>query len=452
LRSIGIQFDRTPLDWFYQFLDPLLLKNNLFESIVFLHSQPPGFNIFLGGVLALGKTPSVILFNLLYISMGLITVMLLHALLRYLEVPRTLSLAASIFFMLSPPVILYENWLFYTYPVTMLILLSAFLLYQYLERPRSSTLILFFSTLVLIILTRTIFHTLWFIAIIVWLLYLQRSRSKQILLCALAPFILISAVHTKNMILFQQTGFSSWFGMNIAKMTLTVPLHKLQEDIDKGVLSPIACLEPFGTPEEYHRFACFNTMTHIPALDMPYKSTGYPNYNHLGYLSVSQQYLKAARHLIIKYPHYYLLSVVKAIYAYLQPCSDRAIFVHENRSRIGIWTTIYEDYLLGNRLRSLWHTTFKNRYGQGRIVHLNFLFFTAPFIIGWSLYTLWKKKLHQSRTRCAVHLFLVSTIIYVTFIGNMLEMSENMRFRFLVVPFFYVLFCLFFKQIFKKSQ
>lgn len=452
LRCIGIQFDQTPLDWFYQFLDPMLLKHNLVESIVYLHSQPPGFNLFLGCVLALGKSHAYTMFSLLYMVMGLIMILLLFKVLRYMDIPRKFALGATIFFMLSPPVILYENWLFYTYPVAMLLLVSAFLLYTYLKHQRTSTLIIFFSCCAAIVLTRTLFHTFWFIAILGWLLYLRRQRVKQILLCALIPLVILAGLHIKNFMLFRQTGYSSWFGMNIAKMTLTVPLHTLQAEYENGKVSRLAQIEPFGAPEEYYPFAHFDTTTHVPVLDMEYKSTGYPNYNHIAYISVSQQYLTTAHYLISKYPLYYLLSIVKALYAYFQPSSDEAIFVNNNRLRIKIWTLLYEDYILGGALRFLWQATFTNRYSQERIIHLNFLFFFTPFIIIWGWINQWKKKNVQGDARNSLFMFIISTITYVTVIGNALEMSENMRFRFLIVPFFYILFCLFFKQLFNKKS
>jgi hypothetical protein len=41
----GIRFDGTPLLWFWQYLDPRLLKGKLLESVFYMHSQPPLFNV-----------------------------------------------------------------------------------------------------------------------------------------------------------------------------------------------------------------------------------------------------------------------------------------------------------------------------------------------------------------------------------------------------------------------
>src|SRR4051812_43825834 len=39
----GLRFDASPLDFYYQFVDPALLRTRLWESVTHLHSQPPGF-------------------------------------------------------------------------------------------------------------------------------------------------------------------------------------------------------------------------------------------------------------------------------------------------------------------------------------------------------------------------------------------------------------------------
>ena len=42
--SAGIDFDVRPLQFYVQFIDPELLRARLFESLFYLHTQPPGFN------------------------------------------------------------------------------------------------------------------------------------------------------------------------------------------------------------------------------------------------------------------------------------------------------------------------------------------------------------------------------------------------------------------------
>lgn len=53
----GVRFDMTPLEEFWQYLDVNLLRSRLLESLWYLHSQPPLYNLYLGLVLKL--TPNL---------------------------------------------------------------------------------------------------------------------------------------------------------------------------------------------------------------------------------------------------------------------------------------------------------------------------------------------------------------------------------------------------------
>ncbi len=125
---IGIRFDNSTLTWFYQFLDIQDLKTDLLRSIFYLHIQPPLFNLFLGLVLNLTPGKELFVFQFIYSLMGLAMVILLFKLLSEFNVPAIRALIISLFFMISPPVVLFENWLFYEYPVALLLLLSCYFL------------------------------------------------------------------------------------------------------------------------------------------------------------------------------------------------------------------------------------------------------------------------------------------------------------------------------------
>src|SRR5437868_15126712 len=68
---LGVRFDMTPLGKFDQILDPVLLRTNLLQSLWYLHSQPPAFNLGLGIVLKLFPGYEGIAFHASWILMGL---------------------------------------------------------------------------------------------------------------------------------------------------------------------------------------------------------------------------------------------------------------------------------------------------------------------------------------------------------------------------------------------
>ena len=70
---IGLSFDASSLGYFWQILDPKLLRNNLVESVLNSHFQPPAFNFFLGAVLQLFPDHSTLVFQYFFMLFGFLT-------------------------------------------------------------------------------------------------------------------------------------------------------------------------------------------------------------------------------------------------------------------------------------------------------------------------------------------------------------------------------------------
>jgi hypothetical protein len=438
---LGVRFDMSPLQWFYQYIDPVLLKENLMQSLVYLHSQPPVYNLYLGVVLKYGGLYAPVVFRATYLITGMLSLFALYTFMRLVRIHHAVAFFCTAFFAVSPPVLFYENWLFYTYPLAFVLCLSAFLLLVSLKTRSPVYLFLFFIALSCLVLTRTLFHTVWFVAIFCWLLIHHNKNRKRIVLSALVPFLLICSVHAKNYLLFRQPTLTSWFGMNLMKMTFTIPRHLVQQEILAGAVTDIALIMPFQAPETYQQYMPEDSMTGIPVLDNRYKSTGAVNFNYHGYRNISHQYFAAADHLIRRYPQYYGQSVIKAAYQFLRPCSDSIIITGHNRRSLHAWVTVYEQYLLGDVLKNAWHTTFTNQFGHRRTVHVNLLYLFIPllYLFGTLIACRKSRLLAFSPDELFSIRYIMLTIGYVTIVGNLFDASENMRFRFLIVPFLYVI-------------
>src|SRR5215204_3752981 len=66
-----LRFDDTPLYYYLQFVDPLLLQTDLLRSVTHLHSQPPLFNLLIGLVLKAFPIHYTLAFNVIYAALGL---------------------------------------------------------------------------------------------------------------------------------------------------------------------------------------------------------------------------------------------------------------------------------------------------------------------------------------------------------------------------------------------
>jgi hypothetical protein len=132
--ALGLRFDANSLSWFWQYIDPALLKTRLLESLFYFHAQPPLYNLWLGVLLKLFGGQFRDASHGTYVLVGLVGTGALALFLAKLGVPRLLAVVLALAFFLSPTAILYENWLFYEYPVAVLLIFAVLTLYLFLER------------------------------------------------------------------------------------------------------------------------------------------------------------------------------------------------------------------------------------------------------------------------------------------------------------------------------
>jgi hypothetical protein len=237
-------------------------------------------------------------------------------------------------------------------------------------------------------------------------------------------------------------------------MTFTVPFEKVRQHTEREEISSVALIRPFREPDAYRAYANFDTLTGISVLDKQYKSTGAVNFNHIGYIPVSKKYYSAACNLISKYPNYYAHSIAKAFYTYLRPCADSKIISGNNRRKMNVWVDFYEKYLVGDIMRKIWKTKYVNRFGQQRTIHINFLYVFIPIIYIWGIIVSirGRKMLLLKKSELHVLQYIMFNIIYITVIGNLIEVGENMRFRFLVLPLIYILMVTMITYFSEKSR
>ena len=77
-----VRFDDTPLYYYLQFVDPLLLQNDLIRSVTHLHSQPPLFNLLVGVVLKVFPEHYTFAFNAIYVGLGATLIVCMFRLMR----------------------------------------------------------------------------------------------------------------------------------------------------------------------------------------------------------------------------------------------------------------------------------------------------------------------------------------------------------------------------------
>lgn len=436
---LGIRLDDEPLAYFWQYLDTEELRDNLLQSLFYQHIQPPLYNLYLGIGLKTGDP--LLFYRATALAFGLALHLGLYRLARRLSIRAWLASAAAITFAFHPASILMETWLFYTYPVAAMLVVSAVLLHRGLEAKRGGALFLAFTCMALVVATRSLFHAVWMVAAIALVVLFARRRWRVIAI-AIVPLLLAGSVYVKNWVVFGRPVASSWMGFSLSRLT-TTKLSDLERDawMDEGALSDLAAHPPWLPLSHYPRSyrAVPEGLPDIPVLTAERRRNGHLNFNHAAYLAIGDRYAQDARVVLERAPELWWDSTKHAWTLHFLPIHDYTFF-HARRRAAGPWMRRIEsgyEWIAGSGFAGwTWDEpmpAFEERPG-----------WVWAGLMGVALIVALVVAVRRRRARpTAITLvYCVMTIVFVAVIGNSLEVGENQRFRFLSEPLTWVLMTL----------
>lgn len=422
---LNVRFDASPLDYFVQFADPQLLKDDLIRSIFYMHSQPPLFNLFLGLVLKLFPETYALVFHLVYLTLGLLFAISLLLVLEKLGVATPLNLILASIFMVAPATVLYENWLFYTYPVAALLCFSALVLHKFVSERRLRYGAIFFATLAVIALTRGIFGIAWFAVFALMLLRFMKLSRKKVICACTVPLLLICFVSFKDQYVFGHSTGYAYLGPNIAeKLTRYVRPSLRDALIQDGKVSRLL-FEPTFVPISQYRELGEIPKTGIAILDLEMKSTGHKNFHHIGYVEVSTMYLKDSVYLLFNHPELYLQSLKGAFTrGYFLP-SSASIQYNPGYEHVRGLDRYFNAIFLGQRKPG----------GNGVFLLIGF---PLLMVYGSSrVYKIWRGAPTATELPYMVTLlFMLLNVLYVTAITTLISFDDFSRYRFDIDAFY----------------
>jgi hypothetical protein len=435
----GVRFDASSLPWFWQYIDPALLRLNITQSLWYLHSQPPAFNLLLGVIVNLFPGREALPLAACYLVFGLLLAAALFLLLKELGVPVTTNVALAAVYLASPACVLYENWLFYTYPLTLLLLLGALFWQRFAGRGRFLDALLLFVCAALLALTWSLFHLVWLLGLVIALVLFRRRDWRRVVAAAAVPVLVVVLWYGKNLVQVGEFTGSTWFGMNASKMTnsmLTAPERKAL--FDNGTISAVSMVPPFSDPGKYRGATLSPVRTGIPVLDQETKPSGIPNFNNRLYLDVSRQYGRDAFAILRAHPSAYLRGLAESYLLYFLP-ANAYLFLNNNAAHIkGLvrFASILSGRFSYHADHTLRQTQPGRYYGQGLlntgwflvIAYLLVLILGPVSLLRHSPFTLSRPSLF----------FLWFNVAWMTFVANALEVGENNRFRFVTDPLVFV--------------
>ena len=439
----GIRLDTRHLTFGASAIDPELLRHHLAQSILYLHSQPALYNLFLGIIYKLFPGREAAAITAVYLLLGLMLYVTLFVLLRRMGVSAGLSLALSTWFMVSPSFVLYEHAPAYTISVTALLALSALAFHQLVRQPARRWAWCYFALVGVLGALQALFHLVYYAGSAAAVMWLSPRRRRLLLLPALAPFLLLLAIYTKNLVLFGRFTTSTWFGMNFAAVTVrALPEEERRQLVAEGKLSPLALVKRFSELSAYPPgYANVHGFEGVPVLREATKSTGAKNCNHLAYLALCDQYLKDDLYIVIHRPKTFLVGLLNAWLSYFRSSSDYPIFAPGDRQRTFAIRSFYDHLFFGEVPRYRLHLGGIRLYytpGSEPRLYL-FLLVGLPLLFRYGLLLGLRRGSPLTRDQRLLVLYACANILYVAVCANFVEVSENQRFRFTTDPLSIVL-------------
>jgi len=385
---LGIRFlglDKLPV--FLQYIDPPLLKHDLLASLYY-SSFPPLYNLIVGVQLKLfGESPTA--FWLWHLLLGWALTLVLYALMTDLGVGPRLATIGTLLYMVLPPVVLYENWLFYSYLETLLFTLAVWSMLRFARQPAwwwSGTLFAC-STALALLNGRMMFYVL-LIGLFLWW---QGRRSGQkiipirTILASATPLLLILFVMAKNAWLFGTFTVDPHFGFHMGNGLI----YSTWDDPETHAVCvrdyPILLIPPtkFPPPEKVGLEP--PARTGIALLDDLTRSGGEPNFHSQYYLEVSKMYSDAIQDFIIHHPLLYAKFVGRALVNYWEPSDHYLFFPKQNLQTLGVYDTLYDEvypaffcfYVAG--LIYAFYIGARNRWGDATSLALGFAVVTVAY-------------------------------------------------------------------------
>jgi hypothetical protein len=370
-------------------------------------------------------------------------------LMRRLGVPDLLVLILCALLALHPTFLIYGRWLFYTVPIALLVTLSAVAAVRFVETGRSAWASAFAWVAATLMLTRAIFHPVWFGAALgLIMLPLDGASRRRLVLAALVPLAVVLLWYTKNAVEVGSFGASSWLGMNLRKGWQAPREHELAPGAtqrpssrawslsadearalrDSGELPREWLRTAFAPPIAFRDLGYFRrradgSSTH-PALDAVTKTEGGPNFNHRDYARIAREVQRGNLVVMWKYPWRYLQRVGRATWMFLQPGPRFTIFGRKIEAALGELTT------RSNRVLFL-----SGVVGgpPGDSPNLLFLLFPAVIVFGAV------RSLSGPPHARALFAYASFTLVWFALSTNLLEIGENTRIRFEIDPLVIVL-------------
>ncbi|HEY7625661.1 MAG TPA: hypothetical protein VH761_01285, partial [Ilumatobacteraceae bacterium] len=335
----------------------------------------------------------------------------------------------------DPYMIHYELEPTYEIPVLAMIVWTLLLVHRAAAEPSFRRFAAAGSALTAIVLTRSLFHPLWLVIIVVALARAcPRITWRSILVVAGIPTLFVGTWMIKNEVLFGEATLSSWFGMNMERGVIA-PLEKghVERMLANGDIGEIAAVPPFRDYESYAPYIEPCTPAHSqPAVSRPLRPIGTADYNYECFLPVYQAMFDASIDAIVHDPGGYLASRADAFYFSVDHPLE-AGYGHRTLKAVRVlyrvaFVDVHHDVDISSWFHALYVPGFFIAYPSVVVVAALML---CCWELGRGVRRLVSRRATAEDLLIAVGAF---TVLWVVITGALVEMGENARFRAIVHP------------------
>ncbi len=417
--ALGFRFDVEWEGLSIQNIDPRLLQTRLWQSLWYLHGQPPLWNALVGLSMKAGNAFWPRIWHVAFLGLGLVEVLALFALLVRLRIARGPAAVVAALFSVSPAVLVYENDFFYDYPTIVLLTVTALAVVHFVARPSPGRGLLLFGSAATLVLTRTMFQWPWLVLVAALLLVAcRRNRGAVLAGCAL-PFLLVGAVIAKNWILYDVPSTTSWSGMMLARSAVTsLPLSERRRLVAAGKLHAVSLVTPQSPLSAYEAVGIEPApRTGVPMLDEPGDRFFPRNFENRTFIDISRQYWQDDLWIVEHRPGAYLHSVGLGVADFFAPPTISS--TRGNATKIRGYDRWFSKIVYG-------------RLGPGK--DGIFLIALYAFAIAAGTWISARRFRPGADPPTVAVAFSLLTILYVGIVGNLAEVGENYRFRLAVDP------------------
>lgn len=432
----GVRFDDSALhpatvgqvQW--QLLPTRLLSHDLGTSLWNLHSQPPLYNLFCGGLLHLPAGWQRPVAQSVYVSLGLLLAITTFVLMDELGAGKRWAFAVTALVVANPAVVLYENWLSWSYPTAVALTVGAYCLLRWARTRRVRWAAAAVSSFTAVVLIDATFQWPWLLAMTAIVVGMSRRHWRRVLFATAIPVALAATWYAKDAAQVGTSTTSSWLGMNLYQTTLGLaPSSDLRSLTRSGTLDALSEVPAFQPVSRYAPRFTPQPHTGVAATEVASTRLGVPNFNNAVYTRLSGRYLENDLAYIRARPARYASAVALAAEVWSMP-ADQYEWLAGNYSHISGYAGVYDravllqaqvganDASVDAELHGTTPPASTISWGVVAVTLFDLLLAPVALLIG-----------KTDRVWLACGAAMWSTVAYSFVVTSLTEVGENMRFR-----------------------